>query len=360
MITGARVFKTGLAVTISIYACLFLNIETTIFAATAAVLNLQPSLGKSLHTALEQILIHAFSISIAIIFGLTIGGHPLTMGLSTIIVILISNRLKWHSGMSGGIMATIFVLASPPDQFLNHAFIRSLSIFIGVVSALFVNTIIAPPRYEVPLSQKLLELNHFIFQTFSQAVQNYMQLIVLTPASIKELNKEAARLFQDVHHYYELYQHDLGSAQDESKIAKLDFYQEYLTYNKGLWQRTKDIFFLSQERITRRDKAGRSLPVSEEFQQILQLISGTLELLTHHNQELQKKITGETPAHVEEPHIWSKLDTILDQWHDNFSSNGYYHHALIEVALITYKIRWAAKEAVHLLDLNEPNGNNIN
>ncbi len=360
MITGARVFKTGLAVTISIYACLFLNIETTIFAATAAVLNLQPSLGKSLHTALEQILIHAVSISIAIIFGLTIGGHPLTMGLSTIIVILISNRLKWHSGMSGGIMATIFVLASPPDQFLNHAFIRSLSIFIGVVSALFVNTIIAPPRYEATLSQKLLELNRFIFQTFSQAVQNYMQLITLTPASMKELDNEATKHFQDVHHYYDLYEHDLGSAQNENKGTKIDFYQEYLNYNKGLWQRTKDIFFLSRERITRRDKANHDPTVSEEFQQILQLINGTLELLTHHNQELQKKVTGETPAHIEEPHIWRKLDNILDQWHNNFSNDNYYHHALIEVALITYKIRWAAKEAVHLLDINGNNGNNKN
>lgn len=350
MINGARVFKTGLAVTISLYACLFLNIQNTIFAATAAVLNLQPSVGKSLRNALEQVLIQAISITLAIILGLTIGGNPLTMGLSTILVILISNRLKWRTGMSGGIMATIFVLGSPPEQFLDHALIRSLSIFIGVASALFVNLIIAPPRYEVPLTKKLLDLNSFIFQAFSQAVENYTQLIELSPESMQKLSKQADQLFADTMGYYELYQHDLDPTQaDENKEAKINFYEEYLIYNKGLWQRTKDILFLSGERITRRNKAGRTLPSSLEFQQILQLINDTLNLLAHHNEELQKKIAGEPFAIVEEPHIWSKLDLILDQWHSNLPNDNYYHHALIEIALITYKIRWAAKETVSLL-----------
>lgn len=350
MITGARVFKTGLAVTISLYACLFLNIQNTIFAATAAVLNLQPSLGKSLRNALEQVLIQAISITLAILLGLTIGGNPITMGLSTIFVILISNRLKWRTGMSGGIMAAIFVLGSPPEQFLNHALIRSLSIFIGVAAALFVNMVIAPPRYEVPLAQKLLELNSFIFQAFSRAVENYTQLIKLSPEKLRVLTKQADQLFHDTISFYELYQHDLAPTQaDENKEAKINFYEEYLIYNKGLWQRTKDILFLSGERITRRNKAGRTLPSSTEFQQILQLINDTLILLAHHNQELQKKTAEVTHDTVEEPHIWRKLDVILDQWHNNLPNDNYYHHALIEVALITYKIRWAAKETSRLL-----------
>lgn len=355
MITGARILKTGIAVSISMYTCNFFQIQSSLFAGAAAVLNLQPSLGKSLHNALEQLLSQFISIGIAIILGLTLGAHPLTMGLSTILVIIVCNRFKWRSGISGGIMASIFVLASPPDQFLNHALIRSVAIFIGVGSALLVNTTIAPPRYEEPLSVKLNELNEFISHSFSQAVQCYLQLTVLAPNHLEELEKKAGKIFDEVHQYYTLYKYDLDPLKDDGKSdyqITTKLYMEYLTYNKGLWQRTKDIFFLSQERIKRREKAG-NLPISEDFQQILELINIAHNLFIRYNKELQGKIAGGIPDYADEPHIWSKLDDILNQWrHNNFSDEGYYLHALIEVALITYKIRWAAKESVRLLDLN--------
>lgn len=354
MITGARILKTGIAVTISMYVCNFFHIQPSLFASAAAVLNLQSSLGKSLHNALEQLLAHFTSISIAIILGLTLGAHPLTMGLSTILVIIICNRFKWRGGLSGGIMATIFVLASPPDQFLNHALIRSIAIFIGVGSALIVNATIAPPRYEEPLSLKLNELNKFISHTFSEAVQCYLQLIVLPPNHLEELEKKVGKIFDEVHQYYDLYRYDFDPLKRDEKNGyqvTIELYREYLTYNKGLWQRTKDIFFLAQERIKRRENAG-NLPISNEFKQILQLINIALNLFIRFNAELQGKIAGGIPDYADEPHIWSKLDVILNQWHSNISEGNYYLHALVEVSLITYKIRWAAKESVRLLDLN--------
>jgi uncharacterized membrane protein YgaE (UPF0421/DUF939 family) len=209
MITGARVLKTGLAVTISMFTCVLLNIQPAIFAGAAAVLNLQPSLGKSFYNALEQILSQFIAIGIAIILGLTIGGNPLVMGLSTILVILICNHFQWRSSISGAIMATIFVLASPPDQFLNHALIRSLAIFIGVGAALLVNITIARPHYEIPLRLKLIELNKFIMDNFNQVVQNYLQLTPPAPKTLKKLNKKAGKFFNEVHDYYDLYKHDL-------------------------------------------------------------------------------------------------------------------------------------------------------
>ena len=358
MIGGARVFKTGIAVTISMYICVFFDIQPAVFAGAAAVLNLQPSLGKSLYNALEQILTQFIAIGMAIILGLTIGGNPLVMGLSTILVLLICNHFKWRSSISGGIMATIFVLGSPPDQFLNHALIRSLAIFIGVGAALLVNITIARPHYEAPLRSKLMELNKFIMDNFSQVVQNYLQLTPPNPDTLKGLDKQAGKFFNAVHDYYDLYKHDLGLLKDEEKDAqkiKTKLYRDYLTYNKGLWQRTKDIFFLAQERSKRREEAG-NLPISEDFQQILRLINNTLELLSQQNQELQKKITGETTTIAKEPHIWSKLDEIINQWHGHCCEGSYYLHALIEVSLITYKIRWAAKESACLLDFK----NNVN
>ena len=352
MINGARIIKTGIAVALSMFICDIFHVQPAIFAGATAVLTLQPSLGRSFNNALEQILTQLIAITIAIILGMTINGNPLVMGFSTVLVILICNRFKWRSSISGGIMATIFVLGSPPDQFLAHALIRSIVIFIGVGSGLIVNIVLAPPHYETPLRMKLIELNKFILQNFNQVIQNYVQITPPTPKALTEMEKEIGKLFKDVHKYYDLYKHDLGIPKDDEQANRkinTHLYRDYLAYNKGLWQRTKDIFFLAEERSKRRKKTGDQ-PVSEDFHRILHLINNSLELFDLYNRELQKKITGETTKYVEEPHIWSKLEAIINQWHSHNFDGGYYLHALIEVSLITHKIRWAAKESAFLLD----------
>lgn len=352
MINGARVIKTGIAVTLSMFICNIFDVQPAIFAGATAVLTMQPSLGKSFNNAVEQIFTQFIAIAIAILLGITIGGNSLVMGVSTILVILICNHCKWRSSISGGIMATIFVLGSPPDQFLAHALIRSIVIFIGVSSGLLVNITLAPPHYEKPLRLKLIELNKFIYQNFKQVIENYLQLSPPTPNALLRLEKSVGKLFKEVHSYYDLYKHDFGLTKDGQKDTQKKYdqlYRDYLTYNKGLWQRTKDIFFLAEERSKRKNEAGDQ-PISEDFQQILQLIENSLELFSMYNRELQEKIAGETTKLLEVPHIWSKLDEIINQWHNQNYGDRDYLHALIEVSLITHKIRWAAKESALLLE----------
>ncbi len=353
MLAGARIIKTGIAVTISMYICVHFDIQPAIFAAAAAVLNLQPSLGMSLSNAKEQVLIHIISISIAITLGVIIGSNPISMGLSTVLVILTCSRFKLRAGMAGGIMASIFILGSPATEFLSHAMTRSLAIFIGIGAALLVNMIIVPPRYSRPLRDKLCELNSVITVAFCDAVHGYLDADALTPSDLEEKKLEVNSLFKETQHLYELYKYNLGPAREKEEDSlqerKNKFYNDYISYNKGLWQRTRDIHFLTEERIKRRKKTGK-LPVSSEFQEILTLLENGLLLFTSYNDELQNKLSGKKFEKVTEPHIWRRLDNILNRWHDRFPMGSYYIHALVEVSLVTYKIRWAAKESATLLD----------
>lgn len=351
MIIGARVLKTGLAVALSMFICNMLNIQPAIFAGAATVVNLQPSVGQSLLNAWEQVFVHFTSIGVAILVGLIIGPNPLSMGVATILVILVCNRFKWRSAISTGVVAAIFILGSPKTEFLDHALIRSLAIFIGLGVAMFINATIAPPRYRDPLIQKLLELNGQTSDSFIQAVNGYLNLAIRTPEEWEILQAKTEVLFQQAQNLLNLYRNNLGlegGKLSPEKEKEASFFSEYIAYNKGLWQRTRDIHFLAQERKERRKEAG-DLPVSPEFQEILELLRHVLELFILYNKELRKKLQGEKVPPVEEPRIWSKLDLILNRWHDRFPSGSYYLHALIEVALITYKLRWAAKESVRLL-----------
>lgn len=352
MFIGARILKTGLAVTISMYICTLFNIQPALFAGAATVLNMQPSVGQSLYNAREQIYVHFTSIFIAIILGIVLTPHPLSMGLSTIIVILICNQFNWRSASAGGIMAAIFILNSPANEFLSHALMRSSAIFIGLAVALIVNLTIAPPRYRQPLVQKLTELNTLITGIFTKAVESYLNVELLKTEEIKEKQVLVENLFKETNRFYDLYRIDLGPLSEKTegkKEKESQFYWDYLTYNKGLWQRTRDILFLAQERKERRQKNG-DIPVRQEFKEILQLLNDALKLYEDHNQELLNKLNNKETPHVEEPRIWSKLDQILKSWQSDFPSNPLYLQALIEVSLITYKIRWAAKESVRLLN----------
>jgi uncharacterized membrane protein YgaE (UPF0421/DUF939 family) len=352
MLAGARIIKTGIAITLSMLICNYFDIQPAIFAGAATVLNMQPSLGLSFHNAWEQILVHFVSISIAIILGLTLGNNPFIMGLTSVLVILICQHFRWRGSLAGGVMASIFILSSPSAQFIDHALIRSLAIFVGVSVALIVNFTIAPPRYRQPLQKKLLELNSLVTKYFDDAVQSFLSLDIPSPALMEEQKNNVEQLFREVQKLYKLYYLDIGAHtfdpnSEQEKISK--YYEEYLAYNKGLWQRTRDILFLSQERRERRQQAG-DRPISSEFQEILDLLSEAQTHFLSQNEELKNKLEGQNIQHVEEPHIWRKLDKILNNWHNQFPSGSYSLHALIEISLITYKIRWAAKEAMQLLD----------
>lgn len=352
MLAGARILKTGLAVTISMLICTLLNVQPALFAGAATVLNMQPSVTKSFLNAREQIYVHFLSISIAVMVGLVLSPNPLSMGLATILVIYSCNKLKWRNAISGGVMAAIFILGAPEAEFLGHALTRSIAIFIGVGTALVVNLTIAPPRYRQPVIEKLLELNNIISQAYVLAIENYLELHTMEKEQVVVLNTEVDCKFREVTKLFDRYLTEgipfsPGRAQEDDTR----FFNDYLAYNKGLWQRTKDIIFLGGERVERRKQAG-DLPISSEFQEILDLLHEALALFSAHNNSLQATLQGTAVELPEEPHIWRKLDNILNHWHNQFPSGGYYIHALVEVSLITYKIRWAAKEAVRLIGEN--------
>lgn len=349
---GARVLKTGLAVCLSLFICKLLKLDPPLFAAAAAVLNLQPALGLSFINAREQLTIHFLSIGIAITIGLLLGGNPLTSGLAAIAVILICNRLKLRTGIASGVMAAIFILASPEELFINHAAVRSATILIGVGMALLINLTIARPNYMRPLRTKLLELNDQVSQSFSRAVQCFFSLDIPSAEELGNETQKTEKLFREAQKLHELFLADAGpllAAQNEDDKGHRLFH-EYLAYNRGLWQRTKDVYFLAEERRERRKKAGDH-PVSPEFQEIITLLQNTLELFVRHNNELKEKVERGVVFSAEDPHIWRGLDEIINRWYDRFPAGSYYLHALIEISIVTYKIRWAAKESVRLLNL---------
>ena len=109
---GARILKTGVAVTITMYLCKLLNLEPAFFGAVSAVVNMQPSIFLTVKTAKDQILVHLIGVGFGLLFGYLVGGSPLTMGIVSILLIAVYIRMGLNSGISMGIVAAVFVIGA--------------------------------------------------------------------------------------------------------------------------------------------------------------------------------------------------------------------------------------------------------
>ena len=173
---GARVIKTGIAVAITMFLCKFFGLDPAFFGAVSAVINMQPSIFLTVRAGQDQILVHILGVAAGFFFGYFLGVNPLSAGLIVMLLIPIYIKLKLHSGITMGIVAALFVLSSSTDEFLTHAFTRTGVIFIGLGSAMFVNVLLWPPRYNKLLKEKLRQSNEASVLYFCRAVQDYVGL----------------------------------------------------------------------------------------------------------------------------------------------------------------------------------------
>lgn len=348
---GARIVKTGIAVSITMYLCKFFQLEPAFFGAVSAVVNMQPSLFLTVKTARDQIVVHLIAVGLGLLFGYLLGGAPLVMGLVSILLIMVYLKMGLHSGISTGIVAAVFIMGSSEELFLPHALNRTGVIFTGLISAMLVNMLLWPPRYNTQLKQKLHLANEAAIAYFCQAVSEYVKLEnsepVLDPREkdrVHTLNREVRNL--------------IGLSKRENAMALAGFSEQdgqfALTtrlsgYNEALTEKADRIFDLLPGRLKRRHDAGDP-PISEEFRVILAILGSSNETLQRVNAKLRTVVIDGETAELEEINevYWERLSVAIEQWQLKLSGS-YYVHGLIEAAVTANEIKWAAREGKLLL-----------
>ncbi|MBU8908856.1 FUSC family protein [Desertibacillus haloalkaliphilus] len=170
---GARIFKTGLAVALSLYLATFLGFEPAMFAALAATFAIQPSIHRTFQTILEQVQANIIGAVLAVIFVITLGDEPFVIGLVIVIAIAIVLKLKLEpSTIPLAIVTVIIIMESPSENFVEFASLRFLLILIGVLAAFIVNLVFIPPRYETKLYYKNINLTEEIIRWINLATRH--------------------------------------------------------------------------------------------------------------------------------------------------------------------------------------------
>ena len=349
---GARILKTGIAVSCTMAICHQLKLEPAFFGAVSAVVNMQPSIFLTMKSARDQILLHVIGVATGLFFGYLAGGTPLIMGIATVVLIAIYIRLGLSNGIATGIVAAIFVMGSSQELFLPHALNRTGVIFAGLATAMAVNVLLWPPRYTSQLKDKLKESNEAAVQYFCRAVADYVELENDAPDSSEEEKKASSRIERaDAQTIQPCISRGVKSwrRRRPEQGRWIEMARKFVDYNEILTAKADRIFELLPVRLERRHQAGDP-PISEEFKSILQILGSSCDGIQRVNQKLRTVIVENKPTEPEEfrEDYWERLAAAIEQWQSRLT-NSYYVRGLIEAAVTADEIRWAARQGKQLL-----------
>jgi len=348
MFIGARTIKTGLAVATTLFICKVFNIEPASFAAITAVVNMQPSVSKSITNAWEQIGVHLLAVAFSLIIGLIFGTNPIFIGIMVVILILLCNWIGWSSGIVMGIVSIIFILDSPRETFLIHALSRSLMIFVGLGVALLINRILAPPRYKSKFLSTLSSLVLLTSNYFLDSLQTFIHAGNLTYYE-KPDPQEEKNLLEDLAILYE-------HAREEITVEDNPlFLERLLEICRGFIERGESINQMTAQRVKRRRESyspAELQSITAEFEGILNVLSVGYEKLAGRISSLCQEISEKKGlvSYEEDIVYWELFDRAIDEWNRKVSG-VFYLRALMEVSVVATELRWAERRTLTLLDM---------
>lgn len=141
---GARILKTGMAVTLALYLSVLFNFASPVGAAIAAIFAMQPSIYRSWRYFLDQIQTSTMGAVIALLGGMLLSNEPIAVGLVCILVIMISMKMNRADTIGLTLVTVISVMeASGQWQFALTRFLLTLT---GILSAFIINITVFPPQ----------------------------------------------------------------------------------------------------------------------------------------------------------------------------------------------------------------------
>lgn len=270
---GARILKTGIAITLALTIASILQLPSPAFAGIAAIFAIQPTIYKSYLTVIDQVQANIIGAIIAILFGLFFGANPFIIGLCAVIIIAVCLKLKIENTIVIALVTMIAILETTGDDFIQFAIIRLLTILLGVLSAFLVNLVFMPPKYETKLYQQITEISHEIMKWIRINIRNKSEYGSLKE-EIDKLKDQLIKLDQLFLHYKEERIYSKTKVYAKSRKLVL-FRQMIITTNRA---------FFTLRKLHRLENELHRTP--RDFQELL--ISELDVLLILHEQALLK------------------------------------------------------------------------
>ncbi|CAH2214470.1 FUSC family protein [Tepidibacter aestuarii] len=142
---GMRNIKTAIAVSLSVAISRFLNMEYPFYAAIAAIISMQTTVGESFKVGRNRMLGTIVGATLGVIFYIISPENIISIGIGIAIVIYICNLLGWNKSISiAGIVFCVIMTNLDGRDPIFYGLNRIFDTFIGIIIAVLVNYFIKP------------------------------------------------------------------------------------------------------------------------------------------------------------------------------------------------------------------------
>ncbi|HSI66257.1 MAG TPA: aromatic acid exporter family protein [Planococcus sp. (in: firmicutes)] len=281
---GARIFKTGIAISLALFLADWFNLPIPFMAAIAAIFAIQPSIYRSYLTVLDQIYGNLIGAAIAVAFVLTLGSNYLTIGLASVLAIIVMLKLKLNNPVPLTLVTIIVIMESHDPEFLQFAGLRFLTVLLGILSAFAVNLIFLPPKYENRLFTSIHEVTEESIRWIRVTIRHASDHLSVKN-DIDKLDEKITKVDQ----WYSFYKDERSYTRKQkfAKARKLVMYRQMIATSK------KSLEVL--RRLHRFENEMTELP--DHFHMMVQ---ERLESLASYHEQLYFKYVGKLrPEHSE-------------------------------------------------------------
>lgn len=182
---GARTFKSGLAILISLGIPALFNVyDGFALAGISAVASMQPSVKKSFQTLKDRITANTIGGIVAVITVLLFGNSFVMISIAATILIAILHQFKLNNVIVLSTITLIVIMMSTDHPILISAAIRVLATVVGVVSAFLINGLFLPPKYD----EKLFHLNNQVTNDLSRFIRTSLRKNIQYPMIRRDLS----------------------------------------------------------------------------------------------------------------------------------------------------------------------------
>ncbi len=220
---GARMLKTGVAVTLALYAGVLLGLSSPVIAAIAAIFAMQPTIYRSWRYLIDQLQTNTLGAILAMLGGMVFSNEPIAVGLVCIIVIMICLKLKMGDTIGITLVTVVSVMeASGQWEFALNRFLLSL---IGIFSAFIINIALFPPKPKVQFEQQVRQTFDRLSLLLRTAISDEIKEAVFR-ADKRELEDTITQLADK----YKLMEED----QKKIKAPKFSDHRQLVVYKQML------------------------------------------------------------------------------------------------------------------------------
>ncbi len=364
---GPRVWKTGLAVTVSLMICQQFDLPSPIFAVIAAIVAMRPSVAQSVIEGGYRIIATLIGGLIGFIIVYYFGSGPFAIGFAVILAILACIQFNLQQAIVlTGITVTAVMVDVQGDPYI-YAKERLVVTLVGIVVGLVINLLLFPPKCEKLLQDEVFKANNMLKNFYIYVVNGFLNSSGYNFNETEEKIESLRLQFETVRRGLFELKKETGYLTSNQKVK---MYEKIISKYHMIFERIQGIH---QTELNRNKRNIDLSDVTCEYEEILkiceQLLTSTVSmqdsLANYYVDEKEKDLYHfASTCSFQSQNLIKKLRAKISQWHLN-DINHQNTLSLLEISNIGYEmeqifrylneIKFLFKELADLKEKNRAN-----